>query len=204
MADDQTASILRGIQKRYGHLGGFTVTYTREIASKSMVMLGGPVKTDLATGRLYFKSPHFLRLEQKTPNPETVIADGHTLWWFIPRKQQAYRYPSHKLGEELRLLVDIFYGLRKAEESFNIILTSPGHKGEYGMRLIPNPPWPQIDHIDLSVDKRNYGIRRVEITNYAGGITSFILGELTVKEKFEENFFSFEVPEGVRVIEEGG
>ena len=203
MADDQLSGIIKGVQDKYSHLPGFTITYTREILSKSMAMLGEAVKTDLATGRIYFKPPHFLRLEQERPKPETVITNGEILWWYIPHKMQVYRYPSHKLGEELRLLVDIFYGLRQAEDSFKIILTGPGDKAEHRIRLTPDPPWPQVDHIDLSVVKGDYFIKIVEIHNHMGGITRFILGDLTEKEKFEEDFFRFVVPEGVKVIDGG-
>ncbi|MDY7035737.1 MAG: outer membrane lipoprotein carrier protein LolA, partial [Thermodesulfobacteriota bacterium] len=200
-ADDQLSGIIKGVQGKYRNLPGFTITYTREILSKSMAMLGEPVKSDLATGQIYFKPPHFLRLEQEKPKPETVITNGEILWWHIPHKMQVYRYPSHKLGEELRLLVDIFYGLRRAEDSFKIILMGPGDKREHRVRLTPDPPWPQVDHIDLSVVKEDYFIKIVEIHNYMGGITRFILGDLTEEEKLEEGLFRFVVPEGVKVID---
>jgi hypothetical protein len=44
----------------------------------------------------------------------------------------------------------------------------------------------------------------VEIHNYLGGITRFTLGDLTIRERFEEGFFGFVAPEGVKVIEEKG
>ena len=204
-ADDQLAVILEGIREKYGSLPGLNVLYEREIISKSMVLLGDQKNGDLATGRIYFKPPHFLKVAQETPKPEAVITDGDTLWWYIPYKKQVYRYPSHKLGQELRLLGDIFQGLREVEESFEVILLEDGdNEGKHQLRLTPNPPWPQIDHINLSIDKGDYPIRMVEIHNYIGSITIFTLGDIAVQETFEKDFFKFVTPEGVKVIEEDG
>lgn len=202
--EDQLSEILAGIQKRYGGLPGLTVTYEREIISRSMAMLGEQMKGDLATGRIYFRPPYFLRIQQETPKSEAVITDGDTLWWYIPQEKKVYRYPSDRAGRELRLLSEIFQGLRQVSESFEVVQSGLGKKGEYRLKLIPNPSWPEIDHIKLLVVRGDYHIRVVEIHNYIGSITRFTLGDLSVRERFEEGFFKFHIPDGVKVIEEGG
>ncbi|MEE9612596.1 MAG: outer membrane lipoprotein carrier protein LolA [Desulfatiglandales bacterium] len=202
LANDQISEILQGVRKNYGHLPGLTVTYKREILTKSMAMLGETTKADLATGRFYFKPPYFLKVQQETPKVETVISDGETLWWYVPHKKQVFRYPSNKLGKELRLLSDIFHGLRKVEESFDVTLTSDDPKKGYHLKLTPNPPWQEVQYINLLVVRGSYAIRMVENYNYLGGVTRFILGDISVQEKFEEDFFRFVPPEGVKVIEE--
>ena len=93
---DNLSGILEGIRNKHNHLPGLTVNYTREVITRSMSMLGKQVKGDLATGRIYFRPPYFLRLEQKTPQTEAIIADGETLWWYIPQKKQAHQYPFRK------------------------------------------------------------------------------------------------------------
>ena len=201
-AAEDLASILSGIRDRYGPLPGLTVPYEREIITRSMAMLGEAVKGDFATGKILFKPPHFLRVQQETPKPEAVISNGDTLWWYIPEKKQAYRYASFKLGKELKLLGDIFQGLRGVEESFVVVLHGRDERGDLQLELTPEPAWPDIDHINLSVDPKGYGIRRVEITNLLGGLTRFNLGEMVVREGFDKDVFSFVPPEGVRVIKE--
>jgi len=204
LAEDQLSEILAGIRKRYGGLPGLTVTYEREIISRSIAMLGEQMKTDLATGRIHFRPPYSLRIQQETPKIEAVITDGDTLWWYIPQKKQVYRYPSNRAGRELRLLSEIFQGLRQVSESFVVVQSGLGTKGEYQLKLIPNPPWPQIEHIKLFVVRGNFHIRVVEIHNYIGSITRFTLGDLSAEERFEEGFFKFIIPDGVNVIEEEG
>jgi len=203
-ADQKLSEILDGIRKRYGHLPGLTIPYKREIITKSMAMLGEKMSTDLAAGMIHFRPPYSLRIQQETPRTEDVITDGSTLWWYIPQKKQVYQYPAKKSAQELRLLSDIFQGLRKVEESFIVVMTGLENEKEYQLQLNPDPPWSQIELIHLSVEKSDFQIRVVEIYNYLGSITRFILGDLSVQEQFEEGFFRFVVPDGVKVMEEGG
>ncbi len=203
-ADMQLSEILAGVQKRYGDLPGLSIPYKREIITRSMALLGGSMEGDMASGQIHFRSPKFLRVQQDTPKPETIISDGNTLWWYVPHKNQVYRYPSHQVGKEIQLLNDIFQGLRAVEESFDVMLMEMDDKGNHQLKLIPNPPWAEIHHIMLSLSQGDYTIHKVEIHNQIGGITRFILGDLSVKKKFPEGFFRFVVPDGVKIIQQEG
>ncbi|MBU0988850.1 MAG: outer membrane lipoprotein carrier protein LolA, partial [Proteobacteria bacterium] len=150
----------------------------------------------------FFKHPYFLRLEQEKPKAETIIANNDILWWYIPDKKCAYQYPSKDFGKELRLLSDIFRGLSRVENSFQVVLQGRNTSGEHEMDLIPDPPWEEIDRIALTITGQ-YEIRSVQIYNRLGSITIFNLGGLTEKKDFEEGFFRFVAPKGVRLMIEG-
>lgn len=199
-ADESLHSILKGIRDHYGSLPGLLIPYERGIISKTMQMMGDQEKTDFATGKLYFKPPNLLRIEQETPSPESVITNGKTMWWFIPKKNTVYRFRSGKLGKELKLLGDIFQGLRGVEESFTAVLSEQGD-GRYRIELTPNPPWPDVSQITITVLQQEYRIAVVEIYNTIGGITRFTLGPPSAKKTFETEFFEFEPPEGAKIIE---
>jgi outer membrane lipoprotein carrier protein len=167
-----------------------------------MALLGETADRDLASGRIYFKPAHHLRIEQEEPRPESVVSDGETLWWYLPHKKQVYRYPSQKLGQEIRLLGDILQGLKAVEERFDVRVEEDDSEGNHRLRLTPNPAWEQLDHINLFVAPEEFCIRMVEIYNILGSVTRFTLGEISVREAFTEDFFRFVPPKGVRVIEE--
>ena len=200
-AEQQLSQILEAVKKRYGQLAGLSVPYEREMVTKSMALLGDQMKTDTARGQIFFKPPHYLKVQQEKPTPEDLITDGDLLWWYIPQKKQAHRIPSSKLGKELRLLADIFQGLRGVEESFVVMLVGEDEKG-LTLELTPNPPWPDVHHITLLVHPKEYLIEKAEVTNIMGGVTRFNLGQVTEQKKFKQGFFTFVPPEGVRVIEE--
>ena len=201
MADESLVNILEGIKKNYGRLSGLSVSYSREVITRSMSMLGEQAMGDMASGTIYFKHPYLLRLEQEKPKAETIIANNDTLWWYIPDKKCAYRYPAKNFGKELQLLSDIFRGLSQVENSFQVLLQDQNKSGKYKLELIPDPPWQEINKINLAVTKK-YEIQTVRIHNQLGSITVFKLGGLTEKEGFEKGFFQFIVPEGVRLIVE--
>ncbi|MFO7601457.1 MAG: outer membrane lipoprotein carrier protein LolA [Candidatus Desulfacyla sp.] len=202
IADESLSTILEGIQKTYGPLPGLSVPYTREVITRSMSMLGGQASGDTASGTIYFRHPHFLRLEQEKPKPETIIANEDTLWWYIPDKKSAYRYPANEFGKELRLLSDIFRGLAQVETSFQVVLQNQGPSGEHEIELIPDPPWQEIDRIAVTAN-RQYRIQSIRIHNALGTTTRFTLGALSEKKDFEEGFFRFVAPKGVELIVEG-
>ncbi|MBU2498639.1 MAG: outer membrane lipoprotein carrier protein LolA [Proteobacteria bacterium] len=203
LSADQLSTILEGVRKRYGHLPGLTVPYEREIMTRSMALLGEPAASDRAFGEIHFRPPHFLRVDQERPTREALISDGRTLWWYVPEKKQVYQYPSSKLGKELKVLGDILQGLRGVEESFVVMLTGRDDAGGLQLEMTPNPPWPDIDHINLSVTEKDYRIQTVEIYNLLGGLTRFKLGNTAVRERFEGGFFTFVPPDGVQLIKEG-
>ena len=200
--DPALSTTLEGIRKRYGLVAGLTLTYEREVVTKSMAMLGGQVKAEVATGLIRYKSPHFLKFQQETPTKEILVTDGNVLWWYIQSKNQAHRYSSHQLSQELKLLGDIFQGLRGVEQSFVILQKGEDDKGAMILEVTPSPSWGDIDHIDLTITPGSFHIQKVEIYNLLGGLTRFRLGDSIKEERFKDDFFKFTPPEGTRIIEE--
>ena len=190
--------LLDGIQRKYRLLSGFSATYTRELVTRSMSMLGGEVRGDLATGTISFKPPYFLRLDQETPTRELLLADETTLWWYIPDKGQAYKYPADTYGKELRLLSDLFRGLDRVDRTFKVAVAGRDNRGRDLLELHPDPPWEEMDYIVVALDD-GYNIRSVALHNMLGGVTTFVIDEPDINEPFEEGFFEFEPPEGVEV-----
>jgi outer membrane lipoprotein carrier protein len=200
--DPKLSAILDGIRKRYGLVPGLTLTYEREVITKSMAMLGSQVKPEVATGVIFYKSPHSLKFQQETPAKEILVTDGKVLWWYIQAKNQAHRYSSHQLSQELKLLGDIFQGLRGVEQSFVILQKGEDEKGALILEVTPSPSWGDIDHIDLTVTPGSFHIQKVEIYNLLGGLTRFKLGDSVKEERFKDEFFTFTPPPGTRIIEE--
>jgi len=202
LAGDEVSCIIDGMRGRYGNAAGITADYTREAISKTMALLGTADRQDIAQGTLYFRPPYSLRLEQKSPQEELLVTDGQSLWWYVPHKNEAYRYPALEFGRELRLLSDILRGLRDAEANFEITRNSHPDTNVFSLTLKPDPPWSDIDHLEVMILKNDYTIKQVEIFNMVGGLTRFVFTGLKETDRFEEAFFSFSPPNGTKVIEQ--
>jgi len=200
--DQKLSTILEGIRKVYGLVPGLTLPYEREVITKSMAMLGSQVKPEVATGMIHYKSPRFLKFQQETPTKEILVTDGNVLWWYIQAKNQVHRYSSHQLSQEVKLLGDIFQGLRGVEQSFVILQKGEDEKGALILEVAPSPAWGEIDHMDLTITPGSFHIQKVEIYNLLGGLTRFKLGDSIKEEQFRDDFFKFSPPPGTRVIEE--
>ena len=201
LPDDQLSNIISGMRDRYGNAKGWKAEYTREAISKTMAMLETADRHDLAKGSLYFKPRHFLRLEQASPQEELLLTDGQTLWWYIPLKKQAYKYSAKEFGKELGLLSDIFQGLKDIKNDFQITLQANPETNTYHLILKPEPPWQEIDHLELIILKRDFSIKRINIYNNIGGLTRFLFNRWEEKGPFEKGFFSFSPPSDVKIID---
>jgi outer membrane lipoprotein-sorting protein len=202
-ADNQLSAVLDGILKRYSEIKGMSVPYKREIITKSMAMLGNELKSDAATGKILFTPPHYLSIQQLTPGKETVTTDGQTIWYYIEAEKTAYEYPADALGKEITLLSEIFSGLSKVGDSFDVMQSDLEDKKDYHLKLVPNPSWEDVDHICLLVERTSCNIHVVEIYDLLGGITRFTLDELSVRKNLKKEDFTFKAPSGVKTVKQG-
>jgi len=200
--EEPLQTILDGLKEKYGHLSGLKVDYTREIITRSMSLLGSQAEGDRAEGHIFFKPPHFLRLEQKRPAEETVLTDGAVLWWYIPEKNEVHKYDAGKFGKELGLLSDIFRGLVRVGERFDVTRLPEKEPDSVRLQLVPVPAWEEIDRIVIALTP-GHDIRAVEIHNLLGTVTRFKLGRFHEMDAFDSGFFEFKAPEGARVVEQG-
>ena len=200
-SDDQLSTIMDSIRQRYGEATGLNAEYTREAISKTMVALGVTERHDVAQGRLYFKSPHSLRLEQVSPQEELLLTDGETLWWYIPEKKEAYKYSAEKFGKELRLLGEVLRGLKGSKDNFLIDLTQDPETKTHQLILRPEPPWQDIDHLEVVLGQGDLVISEVNIYNSIGGLTRFFLSDWQENVPLHEASFTFSPPPGIEIIE---
>jgi outer membrane lipoprotein-sorting protein len=200
-AKQDVKSVLEGIRAKYGSLPGLTLTYEREVVSKTMAMLGDEVRGDLATGKMFFKPPLYLKLEQSTPSNEIILSDENNFWWYIPDQKRVYKYSAKDFGKELRILSNIFQGLIDVDDKFKTTLKDSEAGNGYCVELKPVAPWQSIDHLILMVTDE-YVIKNINIHYQLGSITIFTVDQIKPVSDFKEDTFIFNIPEGVELIEE--
>ncbi len=194
-------TVLQGIKKNYGDLPGLSLTYKREVISKTMAMLGDHIKGDLAEGSMFFKPPHFLRLEQKSPRAETIVYDEETLWWHIADQNRVYKCSTKEFGREMSLLSELFQGLVRVKDRFKATPLNTGNPQSHQIELMPVTPWQNMDYIVLTVN-HDYQIKELAIHYLMGSVTIFTLTDIREMKDFKPHFFRFEIPKDAFLIEE--
>ncbi len=194
-------SVLEGVKTKYNCVHGLKISYRREVITKTMAMLGTQAGGDLASGKIFFKPPNLVRLEQSSPRIETLVTNGKSLWWYIPEEKKVYVYSSEQFGNELKALNTIWTGFTDKAKSFKITLLGKDQKGNYLLELVPDPPWEQVDRIKVKVSE-TFEIQSIDIINTLGTTTRFYFDKIISTGDLEDHFFEFTVPEGVKVIHE--
>lgn len=201
LAGEDVSSLMAKIQEKYHHLEAASASYTRDVITRSMSMMGMQTSGDLATGMLFFQFPLSIRMEQKTPHHEILVSDGTVLLWYLPDKKILYKYPAEKFGKELTVLRDLFRGLDQAEKRFHMELLEPAKDSSLQLKLTPYPPWEQVDYLVVSFS-RELDIKGLEIHNLLGSVTRFTIEGLKAAGPFKKGFFHLQVPEDTKVIQE--
>jgi outer membrane lipoprotein-sorting protein len=201
LAGEDVGSLMQKMQEKYSGLEAATASYTRDVITRSMSMMGMQTSGDLATGRLFFQLPHFIRMEQETPTHEILVSDGVVLLWYLPEKKTLYKYPAEKFGKELTVLRDLFRGLNNVRKRFRVELLEKTKTSAFRLKLTPDPPWEQVDYLIVSLSS-TLEIQGLDIHNPFGGITRFTIKGLKSAGPFKRDFFKLEVPEGTKVIQE--
>jgi outer membrane lipoprotein-sorting protein len=167
-----------------------------------MAMLGKGAKSEKASGTILFSPPNCLDMQQTTPGKENITTNGQTIWYYIEAKKTVYEYPSDKVGKEVRLLSDLFGGLSNVGDSFDVTQSELEDKKEYHLKLVPNPAWEEVDHVDLLVERDTFNLHVIEIHDLLGNITRLTLEKMTVRKDLKKEDFNFKVPAGVKTIKE--
>ncbi len=187
---------LKQLKQRYSQQKGIVLVYERYIISTTMNMLGERKETDLAKGKMFFKPPYYIRIEQKIPDPEFVLCDGRWIWWYIPKKKVAHRYSLKGFSEEISILTDIFNGMKNLERDFVI-----SAKDKFSFILKPKKSLHDVDKIEICVDKRCHRVVEVKIYNLLGSVTCFKIKEQLFKD-IDKSLFTFTPADNVEIIQE--
>jgi len=198
----QEAFLLLGeITKKYEEAQGLCIEYTRELRTRSMSMLGGEAKGDLAKGKIYVMPPHYMRLEQKSPREELIITEGKNLWWYIPEEKKAYLYPAERFGKQMRLIGEILSPSSEIGKKFKARLVEPASKENWVIELIPLQPWEELDHLLVHITKTKE-IVGLEMVSPLGSRTIFQFRKIEQAPYLDHGRFQFTLPEGVKLIRE--
>lgn len=195
--------ILKALQQRYLGVNDIAADYTRITTSPAMESFFKAASRHRASGRLMFKKPNQLLLNQLEPRPEKLVTDGVTVWWYIPADNQVQRYSSLDLFAELKPFVDFLAGLANLGDRFTVELT----QGEevpnaiHELVLLPAKRGAGPQKITLWVDVRDYTLVGFRLTSVLKETTDFHLENIQYNQGLSGDRFVLQIPPGTEVID---
>ena len=202
MPDDTSLSldeIITRIEKHYS-VTGFSAQFSQTSTIKAMDI------TDTASGKAIFKRPGKMRWEYETPERQTIITDGNTLWVFRPDDNQVMigKAPSFfKGGKGFSFLSD----MTEIRQKFDMSLEKKAPEGFFVLTLLPREKTYDVVKIQLTVSKKTFDVVEIETYNSYGDETWFGFSNIQFKQKIDDSLFHFNIPKDVEVLhldEQGG
>ena len=188
--------ILDRVEKKYAD-SKFSANFVQKSTIKAMDI------TDLATGKVYIKYPGMMRWEYEKPDRQIIITDADKLWIYRPEDNQVMTGNAPTFfrdGKGASFLSDI----RLIRQKFDISLEQ-GQQGQsdlfYHLKLIPLEKTLDISMIGLMISKQTFSVLQVTTQNFYGDETRIDLINSAFGADLEDSLFSFEIPEGVDVLQ---
>lgn len=157
-------------------------------------------------GALVQAGPDKLSMRFTDPDGEAVVIDGRSVWVYTP---------STTPGQVIRMAVPSggpVYGYnllawfldRPAERYTASYLRADvlGGRSMDVVELVPAVPDLPFERAVLWLDRADGIPRRLEITEHSGALRTLTLSKVRVNQSVPDRTFTFQVPSGVRVVDQ--
>ena len=193
IAEDLSSDeIMNRIETRYD-VPGIFVRFQQTTTLKALDI------TDLAEGRIYIKKPGRMRWEYDSPEKQSIITDGDTLWIYRPEDNQVMIGKAAAFfGEGMGgvFLSDIT-AIRK---HFKIELTGVNTAGDYELKLTPVKASGSIQTVFITVSKDTFNLMGVVTVNAYDDETRLTFEDPKFDQDLPDSFFEFSPSEGMEVL----
>jgi outer membrane lipoprotein carrier protein len=194
---DEAKAVAKQVQRRYDETKDLSAEFTQQLRLSA----GGQVIE--SKGKMFFAKPGRMRWEYESPEPQTIIADGKTLWVHQPEDSQVLKAP---LGGAFHsdTPVSFLFGMARLERDFAPSLEPDVPEGTVRLRLDPVQEDRALGVLVLDVDPETFDIRTATIRDALGNRTEVHLSGLRRNQGVDKSLFVFERPPGTDVIEAPG
>jgi len=188
--------VVREIETVYGRMTDLRADFTQTAFNKSLN------QTIPARGTVYLKKGGKLRWEYVEPTPQEIVSDGKKLWVYTPTLNQANvaDAPEALAGPAGSFLA----GLGRLRNEFQVRFLNPAQpkdgEGNWALDLTPKQPLPTMTRLILSVDPKNWEIRKAVVHDQFENTVTMRFTKMAVNSGLPERTFTFVAPKGVVIV----
>jgi outer membrane lipoprotein carrier protein len=143
-----------------------------------------------------------MRWEYTNPEQQLLVSDGKTMWFYVAEDGQVIiQNAEDAYGSKTP--ITFLSGMGKLQNDFYMKLL-PASEGVtvYKLELLPKQPQPDLAKLILSVEPTTYRIVHTAVYDPYGNITDVFLNDIQANAMLPDELFTFEIPEGVDVIQQ--
>ena len=192
----KVAEVVRRLQARYDSTKDFTADFTQTVEAAT---LGKPLES---SGQVFFKRPGRMRWEFVTPEKQTIVADGQTLWLHQPEHHQVLKAPF-RAAFQSATPISFLFGVGKLSSDFDAALLPSEKPDAVRLKLVPKRE-PEIGVLVLDVSPQTYDILAAEVTDPLGNVTRLRFANMKRDVGLDDAKFTFRAPPGTDVVQSPG
>jgi outer membrane lipoprotein carrier protein len=188
-------ALILKIQEAYEKTDDFKSSFTQETTIKSLK------KTEREGGVVYFKKPRMMRWVYSKPKSKELVIGPRKSWLYIPDDRLVYLQDSESLLRS-KVTIKFMSGIGKLAEDFEVRFAEPAKReGPYRLELKPKAYVEGVEKMFLTVNREDYQIISVLLTDVYGNITKTTFSNTEFNRNLPDNLFTFKPPQGVDVID---
>ncbi len=194
--DDVTPAaeaVVEGVQARFDETTDLRADVTQQVYLASLE------RTVTATGTVTFKRPGKMRWNLAGDEPQIIVADGETVWFYQPEDQQVLKAPLDSVFRS-STPVSFLTGVGRIADDFEATVRS-GAANAIELVLSPKRDNGDVGRLELVVTPDSYEITEARITDPVGNVTRLLFSNRRRNTGVKDDEFDFEVPSGVDVVE---
>lgn len=192
MAED-AEGYLNKIEKEYSGVKSIEAKCVQTFYNRTMG------KTFTFKGTVFIRRPDKFRWEITDPDEQLIIIDGENLWIYTKENNQVIKESADKKGRAklaLLLLADI----NELKKNFTITVANDGSE-TLELGLMPNEATADVKSARLIVNKSNYRIAGIKITDAYDNHSVYSFEETVFNSNIPDSRFVYVPPDGVEVVD---
>ncbi len=187
------AQIAQRLQARYDSTKNFRADFRQETTIASVG------QGEEAFGTVVFMKPGRMRWEFQTPQRQTIVADGTTLWIHQPDERQVLKAPFTAAFAS-STPVSFLTGVGRIKDDFTAAADPRGCNAQrLYVKLVPKGDQ-TLGALSLAVTRPAYDIVEASIKDPVGNLTTLSFSNVTRNVELADDTFRFVVPEGTDVV----
>jgi outer membrane lipoprotein-sorting protein len=213
---DSAKTIARLLEEHYRHAQTLRAVFLERYSE-------GPREARIESGTVYFRRPGRMRWEYELPEKKLFIADGKTVWFYVPADHTVTRVPV-KESSDWRTPLALLMGkadLSRLCSRIDLVSQSGIPTGHAVLRCLPRgeknggsstgpsssldsaelPGTGDFTEVMLEVNSSNGELARAQIRQAGGIVLEYRFGDWQQDLPLADEMFHFQAPAGVAIVD---